>query len=93
MPCLVREAVTQIGVHTAFNSEPFNFVCTVSCSVVDHIPYRKILRAVLEMAEICGYISRVAGFQGAARFQGNTLPYSNSNVVVSTIKLDLCLAY
>ena len=38
-----------------------------------------------ELAEICGEISRVAGFQDAARFQGNTV-YIKEPVRCRTVK-------
>ena len=50
--------------------------------VVDPLPCSEISRELDELAEICSNISRVAGFQGAARFRGNTvLTYPQCGVV------------
>ena len=59
------------------------FVCTYNvCAhvhiAIDPLPWGKILRAAFivywdELAEACGDISRVAGFRGVVRFQGNIM--------------------
>ena len=57
------------------------FVCTYNARmhtqiVVDPRTMRQDFEGGIywdELAEICGEISRAAGFRGAARFQGNTV--------------------